>query len=102
MTIAQAMQQAVTHHMAGRFSEAEPVYRAILGQMPDNAHAMNYLGLVLVKLGQRDEGIKLLRKSVYADPGVAQFPANLAGDGGCAAARRCRGFLVARPNPEFT
>lgn len=79
MTIAQAMQQAVTHHMAGRFAEAEPIYRAILGQMPDNAHAMNYLGLVLVKLGQKDEGIKLLRKSVYVDPGVAQFPANLAG-----------------------
>jgi protein O-GlcNAc transferase len=79
MTIAQAMQQAVAFQNAGQFAEAEQIYRAVLGQMPDNAYAMNFLGLALVARGQRTEGLELLRKSVQAHPPLAQFASNLAG-----------------------
>ena len=79
MTVAQAMQQAVALQNGGRLAEAEQIYRAVLGQMPENAHAMNYLGLALVGRGQVQEGLEFLRQSVNAEPRVAQFAANLAG-----------------------
>jgi Flp pilus assembly protein TadD len=79
MTIKQAMQMASAHQAAGRLSEAEEVYRAVLAQMPDNAYALNHLGLIYLDRGQKPEGIRFLRESVHVDPTTAVFHTNLSG-----------------------
>jgi Flp pilus assembly protein TadD len=79
MTIAEAMELATQHHTAGRFAEAEQIYQVVLGQMPENAHAMHYLGLIQLSRGQRAEGLRLMRESLKLDPSAGIFHMNLAG-----------------------
>src|SRR5947209_7361479 len=79
MTIAQAMDIAIAHQAAGRSAEAEEVYRAILDQVPNNAFALNFLGVLLSSRGQKQEGIRYMRQSIEADPIVAVFHTNLSG-----------------------
>ena len=70
--------QANIHHQAGRFAEAQALYRQVLAQDAGNADAMHYLGLLLHQLGQTSSGIELLRKSVQHSSNVASYRNNLA------------------------
>ena len=70
--------QANTAHQAGRFAEAQGLYRQVLAQDGDNADAMHYLGLLLHQLGQTATGLELLRKSVQLSRNVASYRNNLA------------------------
>ena len=79
MTVAQAMEIAATHHNEGRLAEAEQIYRAVLAQMPDNAHALHYLGLINISRGNKQEGLKLIRQSLELAPSVGMFHMNHAG-----------------------
>jgi len=79
MTVAEAMEIATTHHREGRLAEAEEIYRVVLAQMPENAHALHYLGLIRISRGNKEEGLKLIRQSVEMNPSVGLFHMNLAG-----------------------
>ncbi len=59
--------QAIAHHQAGRFREAEAGYREVLAANPRNARALGYLGLLAHQSGHSDAGIELLRKAIAAD-----------------------------------
>ncbi|QIK37706.1 tetratricopeptide repeat protein [Caldichromatium japonicum] len=50
-TLPQALQQAILHHQAGRFSEAEKLYRAILAQDPRHPDANHNLEQLARQLG---------------------------------------------------
>ena len=73
------MDIAIAHQAAGRSAEAEEVYRTILAQVPNNAFALNFLGVVLASRGEKQEGIRYMRQSIEADPIVAVFQTNLSG-----------------------
>lgn len=63
------LQLALEHHQAGRLSEAEKIYRQILGTEPDNADALHFLGLVAHQVGKHEEAIELIEKAHrYARP----------------------------------
>jgi Flp pilus assembly protein TadD len=50
--IQEIMQQAVIHHRSGRLGEAEQLYRRVLSDQPNYAHALHLLGLVAFQSGQ--------------------------------------------------
>ena len=53
---------------AGRLAEAERAYRQILTRDPGNPQATHYLGITLFRMGQREEGLDELRRSVALAP----------------------------------
>lgn len=71
------MQKALQLHQAGRRQEAEGLYRQVLGQQPNHAAALHFLGLLLHQTGRSEEGLDLIEKSVTLQPGNADFLNNM-------------------------
>lgn len=70
---------AVKLHNEAKTSKAEQVYREILQEQPNNAHALHYLGLILADYGQLDQAEKNLKQSLSLKPDFAVFNHNIAG-----------------------
>lgn len=63
------LERAIEAHKGGRLIEAEAAYRRILRKDPDNADALNFLGMLTGQSGDMAAAAQWLRKSVEADPG---------------------------------
>jgi Flp pilus assembly protein TadD/SAM-dependent methyltransferase len=61
---------------AGRFREAAQIYRSVLARLPEDAEATHFLGVCLVRDGQRAEGFPLVERSVDLAPGNAMYRQN--------------------------
>src|SRR5438045_2558026 len=77
LTIDQAMQIALGHHQAGRWAEAEAIYRQVLAQCPDHVGAMHLLGVLACQTGQTDAAIDLIRRAIAINPTAAECHHNL-------------------------
>ena len=77
VTIAEAFNIALGHHQGGRLNEAEPIYRQILAQEPQNSEILHLQGLLLHQRGKTAEGIALVERAV-AIRRVPDYLANLA------------------------
>ncbi len=62
------LQQAIAHQLSGRLDAAEPVYRQVLADDPDQPHALYLLGALRLALGDTTEAIALLRRSTKLRP----------------------------------
>ncbi|CDX28664.1 Sulfotransferase [Mesorhizobium plurifarium] len=71
------MQKALQFHQAGRRQEAEALYRQVLGQQPNHAAALHFLGLLLHQTGRSEEGLDLIEQSVTLQPENADFLNNM-------------------------
>ncbi|TGV79801.1 sulfotransferase family protein [Mesorhizobium sp. M00.F.Ca.ET.149.01.1.1] len=71
------MQRALQLHQAGRRQEAEALYRQVLGQQPNHAAALHFLGLLLHQTGRSEEGLDLIEQSVTLQPRNADFLNNM-------------------------
>ena len=80
LNIEQALHQAISHHQAGRWPEAERLYRAILQAQPRNPDANHNLG-VLAGARQPAAGLPYLKTALEAIP--------LKGNTGCRMPMRC-------------
>lgn len=58
-TLAQAMDIAIAHHRAGRFREAEGIYRQVLANHRDFPPAVHMLGVTLFQGGKRRKGSRI-------------------------------------------
>jgi Flp pilus assembly protein TadD len=76
--IPREMGVAIEHHRAGRFGEAEVIYRRVLAEEPDHADAMQLLGAVAGQTGRVDLAIELIRKAIGLNPKIAAYQNNLA------------------------
>lgn len=65
------------HHQAGRLAEAEAVYRGVLARDPDNADALNLLGVVSCQLGRRVDAAGYAARAVGLRPNAPVFHNNL-------------------------
>jgi tetratricopeptide (TPR) repeat protein len=74
----QQLQQALTAHRRGQLAQAEQLYRRLLRQRPGFPPANHYLGLCLFQTGRRDEGLKLVRAALAAQPNDLEMLGNLA------------------------
>jgi tetratricopeptide (TPR) repeat protein len=68
LPVGRALQMAHEQQRAGRFAEAEGLYRQILSQLPDQPDAMHSLAVLLAQRGRGDEALPLMRRAVQLKP----------------------------------
>lgn len=62
------LQQARAHHHAGRFQQAESLYRQILAAEPTNPEALHFLGVLAFQIGRSDAAVDLIGKALSVSP----------------------------------
>ena len=77
MNVDQAMQLARQHHLAGRLSQAEGLYRQVLQSDPNHHGALHSLGLLAYQVGRLDVAADLMRRAIALDPSDVTYHANL-------------------------
>ncbi len=60
--------EAVAHHQAGRLSEAERLYRAVIGLAPRHGDALRLLGVLCLQRGKPDQALPLLHDAAQLQP----------------------------------
>lgn len=70
-------QQALNAHQAGRFDEAEHLYRQILETAPNHPDILNLLGLIAQAKGIHNEAVDLFYQAIQQAPKHAPFYFNL-------------------------
>jgi predicted TPR repeat methyltransferase len=65
-------------HRAGRFEEAEHVYRTLLRARPEDPNVLHFFGVLLHQTRRSAEGVRLIEKSIALDPGHPDAHNNLA------------------------
>jgi protein O-GlcNAc transferase len=76
-TIPQILDDAERHRVAGRFNDAEALYRRILADQPDHPQALQMLGVVLFDSGRGLESLDPLRRSAALEPTRSDYLYNL-------------------------
>jgi tetratricopeptide (TPR) repeat protein len=103
---ARRLSQALSHHRAGRWDEAEKLYNQALALQPGEPDALHYLGALALQRGDSGKAVTLIAESVATRPDSAQAWCNLAearraADDPAGAEAACRRALVLRPDyPE--
>lgn len=69
--------RAVELHQAGRLDQAEVLYREILSREPNNADAIQMLGVLAFDKGDVRLAVELLRRAITLKPDAAQYHGNL-------------------------
>jgi protein O-GlcNAc transferase len=72
MKFQQKLKSGVSHHQAGRFAEAERIYRDILARQPDQADALYLLGVLIGQGGRLEESLELIRRTIRINPNFAE------------------------------
>ncbi len=73
LTVEQALQQAVTHHQAGRLQDAGRLYRAIVQGQPNHSDANHNLGVLAVQVKQPAVGLAHFKAALEANPNQGQY-----------------------------
>lgn len=68
LTLQQAYDLALGHHHAGRFAEAEALYRQILRHQPDAPEVLDRLGSLLEDSGRFADAVEVLERRVGIRP----------------------------------
>jgi len=69
----QMLNEAVAHHQGQRFSQAEDLYRRILGERPDHADALHLFGILAFQNSRHDQALELIAKAIKIDNANAQY-----------------------------
>jgi predicted O-linked N-acetylglucosamine transferase (SPINDLY family) len=77
MNIFEALQSAISHHQAGRLSEAEPIYSRILAVEPTQPDALHLLGVLASQCGHHAAGEEMIRRAVAVRPSAPNFRLSL-------------------------
>ena len=72
-----AMAEGHAHHRAGRFEEAEAIYRRVLAAEPNNPDALHLLGMIAQAAGNYELVEQLIGKAIAANPNVPAYHNNL-------------------------
>ncbi len=72
-TIDQVLQQAIAHHQAGQWQEAEGLYRGILGTQRHHPDANHNLGVLRVQMNQAAAALPHFKAALEANPEVEQY-----------------------------
>lgn len=76
-TVYQALTDALAHQQAGRFDEAERLYRQILAVAPQQADAWHLWGMVAYQQHDYQTAVERIRQAVAVAPTSAMYLANL-------------------------
>ena len=67
--VPEKLSAGLQHHQAGRLQEAEQIYRRFLKEEPDNALALEWLGVIAAQNGNGQAAIQLLTRAIRLVPG---------------------------------
>ena len=73
VSIPQAMEIAVKHHLANRLADAEAIYRKILQASPDHPYALHNLAAIACQYKRFDAAMPLVRRAIELHPVDAGF-----------------------------
>jgi Flp pilus assembly protein TadD len=73
----QAFDLALSHHRAGRFGQAEEIYRRIIAHQPDHSDAMHLLGVIAHQTKRNELAVDLIRKALAIQPNFPEAFNNL-------------------------
>lgn len=73
ISIDDALKIAIAHYEAGRITDAEQIYHAILEINPNHSGATYHLGILATDIGCDEEGLTLLQRAIALDPHVEQY-----------------------------
>jgi Tfp pilus assembly protein PilF len=77
MNSQQLLEHAMKLHQSGDLAQAEKIYRQILSMEPQNARAIQLLGVVAFQCGNLNAGLELVRHAIRLNPNCADFHSNL-------------------------
>ena len=63
-TIAEMCEEGLGHHQAGRLTDAERIYRAVLAADPNHVDALHLLGVVASQVGQHEMAVVCIRRAI--------------------------------------
>ncbi len=69
--------EAMEHHQAQRFQQAEVLYRQVLQHDPENVDALHLLGVLASQNGKHEAAVQLISKAIEIKPNVSVFYFNL-------------------------
>lgn len=72
------LNEAVTHHQAGRLLEAESIYGEILRKEPLNPDALHLSGVIALQTGRPAEALDLIGRAITENPAIALYHRNMA------------------------
>src|ERR1700682_908544 len=102
----QALANAIEHRRAGRFQEAEVIYRQIVASEPDCAEGWRLLGMIAHEPKHQDAAVAYIERALQLQPGNAAGHNSLGivqsarGEQAKAAASFRRAVELAPDNPE--
>lgn len=73
MKLSTALETAVQHHTAGRLDEAEQLYDAVLGALPDHADALHLRGILACQQGALDHAADLIGRAITVNGDEADY-----------------------------
>lgn len=73
ISVAEALQKAVSSHEAGALQEAVDFYRAILKVQPNHPDANHNLGVLAMSIGRTSEALPLLKVALESNSQIEQF-----------------------------
>ena len=73
----EALNLGIAHHHAGRYAQAEEIYRQLSAAHPENTDVQHLLGLVLAETGRWEEGKAFMEKAIALNPDVPHYYTNL-------------------------
>ena len=56
------------HHLAGRLADAEPIYRQVIAEHPDQPDAYHRLGMLACQTGNAEHAVALIDRAIQIDP----------------------------------
>ncbi|MFZ0745284.1 MAG: tetratricopeptide repeat protein [Terracidiphilus sp.] len=71
------IRDALDHHRAGRFAEAEHIYRQILTISPRHSDSLHLLGMVAFQTGRSEESVALIQRAIGIKANAASYHSNL-------------------------
>ncbi len=77
MNSSQMLALAVQNHQAGKFGEAEALYRQVLQVEPRNPDALHLLGVIVRQFNRNDVAVNLIRAALRERPSMAAAHSNL-------------------------
>src|ERR1700679_1902312 len=71
------LQLALEHHQAGRFTQAQALYRQILQAERNHADALHFLGVIAEQTGEPEGGTALMKRAISLNPSNPSYYSNL-------------------------
>jgi FkbM family methyltransferase len=76
-TASELFARGLNHHRAGRFAEADLLYRQILHDWPQHVDAMHLMGVLMCQVGQREAAANLISHAITLKPNRSDFHCSL-------------------------